>query len=197
MITILISGTPGTGKTSVSKEIGKKVNARVISLNQLAHSEGLVSEYDRKRDTWVINEEKLKQKTLSLIKEARTEKVKVLIIESHFADIIPEREVDLIIVLRCEPDILGQRLRKRGYSEEKVRENIQSEILGNSVNFFIERKINKPLYEINNSKLSIGQLRDEIINIMNDREYGKIYKLGKVDWLEDLFKSDQLMKYFD
>ena len=197
MIITLISGTPGTGKTSVSKEIAKKVNAKIISLNLLAQSEGFVSKYDEERETWVINEEKLRKKTLNLIEIAKNENIEVLIIESHFADIIPEKYVDLIIILRCEPSILSLRLKKRGYKEQKVKENVQSEILGNCVNFFIENEVQKPLYEIDTSKISLNQLRDEIIRIIYDREYGKTYTLGQIDWLEKLFKLDQLMKYFD
>lgn len=197
MIILLISGTPGTGKTSVSKEITKKINARVISLNLLAYSDGLVSEYDEERETWVINEGRLRKKTLNLISQAKTENIEVLIIESHFVDIIPENYVDLILVLRCEPSMLNQRLRERGYSERKIKENLQSEILGNCVNFFIENDVKKPIYEIDTSKLSVYQLRDEIIKLINDREYSKKYKLGQIDWLEQLFKSNQLMEYFD
>ena len=197
MIIILISGTPGTGKTSASKEIAKKINAKVINLNLLAQSEDLVSKYDEGRETWVIDEEKLRKKTLDLIKNAKNENVEVLIIESHFADIIPEQYVDLIIILRCEPSILSLRLKERGYKEQKVKENIQSEILGNCVNFFIESKVHKPIYEIDTSKFSINQLRDEIIRIIYDKEYSKIYKLGQIDWLEKLFNLNQLMKYFD
>ena len=197
MIITLISGTPGTGKTSVSKEIAKKVNAKIISLNLLAQSEGFVSKYDEERETWVINEEKLRKKTLNLIEIAKNENIEVLIIESHFVDIIPEKYVDLIIILRCEPSILSLRLKKRGYKEQKVKENVQSEILGNCVNFFIENEVQKPLYEIDTSKISLNQLRDEIIRIIYDRKYGKTYKLGQIDWLEKLFKLNQLMKYFD
>ena len=197
MITILISGTPGTGKTSVSEAIAKKVNAKVINLSLFAQKERLVSDYDKQRETWVIDEERLKNETLKLIKKSKKEGIEVLIIESHFVDIIPEKSIDYIIILRCEPDILSQRLRKRGYNEKKVSENTQSEILGSSVNFFIQKKVKTPLFEIDTSKLSTNQLRDEIIKILCEKEYGEIYRLGKIDWLEKLFKSNELMKYFD
>lgn len=197
MITILISGTPGTGKTSVSEAIAKKVNAKVINLSWFARKERLVSAYDKERDTWVIDEEKLRNKTLKLIKNSKKERTEVLIIEGHLVDIIPEKPIDFIIILRCEPEILCQRLRNRGYSEKKVIENTQSEILGSSVNFFIQKKVKIPLFEIDTSKLSINQLRDEIIKILYDKEYGEIYRLGKIDWLEKLFNSNELMRYFD
>ena len=197
MITILISGTPGTGKTSVSEAIAKKINAKVINLSLFARKESLVSDYDKERDTWVINEEKLRNKTLKLIRNSKKEGIEVLIIESHFTDIIPEKPIDFVIILRCEPEILSQRLRMRGYSEKKIIENTQSEILGSSANFFIQKKFKPPLFEIDTSKLSINQLRDEIIKIYHDNEYGEIYELGKIDWLEKLFKSNDLMKYFD
>lgn len=197
MIILFISGTPGTGKTSVSEAIAKKINARVISLNSIAHSEGLTSDYDEERDTWVINEKEIIKKAFALIKKAENEGIEVLILESHFVDIIPKRIADYIIVLRCEPEILTQRLSKRGYNYKKVVENVQSEILGNCLNYFIEKEVKTPIFEINTSEISIDQLRDEIIKIIYKKEDGGAYIVGKIDWLEKLFESDELMKYFD
>jgi len=114
MITILISGTPGTGKTSVSEAIAKKINAKIIHLSMVARNERLVSDYDRERDTWVIKEKKLRNKALKSIKNSKKEGIEVLIIEGHFVDIIPEKPIDFAIILRCEPDVLSQRLRNRG-----------------------------------------------------------------------------------
>ena len=36
---------------------------------------------------------------------------------------------DLVIILRCRPDILKSRLVKRGYRGEKIQENVEAEAL--------------------------------------------------------------------
>ena len=56
---IAISGTPGSGKTSVSKKLSEIANAKFISLNELAVSEQLTLKYDKKRNTHVVDFKKL------------------------------------------------------------------------------------------------------------------------------------------
>ena len=45
---LVISGTPGTGKTTVSNNIANYLKLKVISLNELAISENLIIDYDTK-----------------------------------------------------------------------------------------------------------------------------------------------------
>jgi len=49
----------------------------------------------------------------------------VVILEGHFSHLIAGRAV----VLRLHPRELRQRLEARGYSEKKVRENVEAEVL--------------------------------------------------------------------
>lgn len=44
-------------------------------------------------------------------------------------DFFPERWFDLVVVLRCFNEVLYPRLEKRGYSEKKVQENVECEIM--------------------------------------------------------------------
>ena len=136
---LIISGNPGTGKTTVSKHLLNNLKAKVISLNELAISENLIEKYDTKRETSVIDNKKIIGFLMKLLKEYEKEDPEFLIIESHFSDIVPEQYINFVIVLRCNPDELYDRLKKRGYKREKIRENIQSEILGNCVNY-LDRK---------------------------------------------------------
>ncbi|MHA1456395.1 MAG: AAA family ATPase [Promethearchaeota archaeon] len=54
MKVIVISGTPGTGKTFIAKKLSEKITAKVISLSEFAVKKDLILSFDSKRDTYVI-----------------------------------------------------------------------------------------------------------------------------------------------
>lgn len=194
---ITISGTPGTGKTTISKRISEIVAAEIISLNEIAVINKFTLEYDKKRETHIVDFEKLDQYILSQIEELRRKNVKLLIIESHFSDIIPNDLIDLVIILRCHPNVLYKRLEKRGYKNSKIIENVQAEILGNCVNFFIQKKIKVPILEIDTSALDVNKLTQIILELINNDKKFDNYVIGKIDWLEDLSKNNRLKEFFD
>jgi len=101
---IIISGTPGTGKTSVSKKLSEIANAKYISLNKLAVSEQLILKYDKKRDTQVVDLKMLIPHIINQIETYKKTNIDFLLIESHFSDFIPEKYIDCAIVLRCNPN---------------------------------------------------------------------------------------------
>jgi adenylate kinase len=51
------------------------------------------------------------------------------IVDFHTCDFFPERWFDLVIVLSVDNTTLFDRLQKRGYSEKKVSENVECEIM--------------------------------------------------------------------
>ncbi|TFG03649.1 MAG: adenylate kinase [Promethearchaeota archaeon] len=193
---IVISGTPGTGKTTVSKNLSNFINAEVISLNEVIIERNFVLGYDQQRETSIIDEEKLMKNLSGIIKDFSKEQLEYLIIEGHFTDIIPEAYMDFIIILRCHPDELFIRLKKRGYKKKKIIENIQSEILGSCVNYFIEKNVNLPLYEIDTTNSDLGSIRMKILDIINKNENISDYYIGKIDWLESLSNLNRLDEFF-
>ncbi|MHA1292638.1 MAG: AAA family ATPase, partial [Promethearchaeota archaeon] len=70
---IVISGTPGTGKTSVSKKLLDFINAEMLSLNELAIMKRFVIKYDTKRDTYVIDSKKLISYIINKIEKLKTQ----------------------------------------------------------------------------------------------------------------------------
>ena len=54
----------------------------------------------------------------------------ILILEGHYIDLIPSRQVERVFILRTHPDELKNRLTSRDYSETKLGENLESEIYG-------------------------------------------------------------------
>lgn len=194
---VIISGTPGTGKTSVSKLITQKINARMISLSKLAISNNLTVGYDLKRETSVIDAKKIIIQVNKIIETYIEDNVEVLIIESHFSDIIPNNLIDYAIVLRCHPDELTKRLKKRNYRKEKIIENVQAEILGTCMKYLIEKKLEKDIIEINATNLKIESIANIIIDIIQyNKNIEKFTKIN-IDWLEELFQKDRLNDFFD
>ncbi|MFW9937861.1 MAG: adenylate kinase family protein [Promethearchaeota archaeon] len=196
MNVIVLSGTPGTGKTTISNRIAKLIKAKVITLNELAVSKNFILSYDQQRETSIIDEKKIISYLEKQIKILNKEGLEILIVESHFSDIVPDKYIDLAIVLRCHPDVLLERLEKRGYRKEKIVENIQSEILGNSINYFMKKRIKIPLLEIDTTDLDIKTITDIIIEIILEKKHIESYRAGKIDWLEKLFNENRLTEFF-
>jgi len=167
---ISISGTPCTGKTEVSKLLSKKLNYNLIQVNELAEKLNAFTGYDKKRKCKILDMDKLK-KEINKIKDN-------FVIEGHTSHLFP---VDIVIILRCNPEILKKRLDKR-YPKNpmKVKENLEAEILGVITSEAI--MTNKNVCEIETTDKKPEGVVDNILEILR----GNInkFKVGKIDWLE-------------
>jgi len=65
------------------------------------------------------------------------------------------------------------------------------------VNYFIQKKTKKPLFEIDTTNLSIKSVAKTIEDILEGKEDGKKYYIGKIDWLEKVYQEDRLKEFFD
>lgn len=169
---ISITGTPGTGKTQLAEELRRR-GYEVLDLNGFIRENGLLEEKDEARDTYCVDVDSL---DISL-EEHR--KMNLILIEGHISHCV---ESDMIIVLRCRPEILAERLGARGYSEGKVRENVQAEILDVILCESIEADV--PVCELDSSNEGISAIADKVEDIIK----GNIdkYRPGNVDWTEEL-----------
>ena len=122
MTVIIITGTPGTGKTELAREIAKN-GFEYVDANKIIEQNKLIESFDKKRDTNVVDEKKLSDAFVKLIKTKKN-----LVIDSHMSHCIPSKYVDVCIVTKCNLKVLKKRLENKGYSKEKVRENLDAEI---------------------------------------------------------------------
>ncbi len=129
MKTIIVTGTPGTGKTVVAKKLAKKNDYKYIDVKRLVKNFKLGTRYDRKRKSVVVDINKLNKVLIGIIKLAKRQKIKGIVIDSHLAHYLPKEYVDVCIVTRTDPKKLYVRLKKRDYSKAKIDENMEAEIM--------------------------------------------------------------------
>ncbi|EQC27844.1 hypothetical protein SDRG_14426 [Saprolegnia diclina VS20] len=122
---ILVTGTPGTGKTTMSQMLAEKMQFRNINVGDLVKQHSLHSGRDEDFDCFVLDEDKVVDEMDDVMSSGDGG----VIVDFHTCDFFPERWFDLVVVLRSDNTTLFDRLVARGYSEKKVQENVECEIM--------------------------------------------------------------------
>ena len=92
---IFISGTPCTGKTTISENLSEKLNWELVKINDLAISSNLVLGIDEDKGYKIIDIDALNELLLEIISKSDN-----LIVEGHLSHLCSG--ADKLIVLRCE-----------------------------------------------------------------------------------------------
>jgi adenylate kinase len=141
---VLVTGTPGTGKTTASERVSAALDTtiEVVHLNDQVEGAGLHTGSDADRGSLVADIEGLGGWV-----EAREagSNADVLLVESHLAHHLP---ADRVVVLRCRPTELERRLAGRGVSEAEREENAESEALDVILSEAVEYHGIDSVYEI-------------------------------------------------
>jgi adenylate kinase len=164
---VSITGTPGTGKTAVSSVLRAK-GYNVLAQNDTI--EKYILEKDEERDAIVIDEDLWADEFPAVDG----------IIEGHITHILPSERV---IVLRCRPDVLEDRLRKRGYSAAKVKENVLAEALDTILIETVECHGDEEILELDTTSAAVedtAAMIDEFIKGLRPAHF------GDTDWSEFL-----------
>ncbi|RKO91722.1 AAA domain-containing protein, partial [Blyttiomyces helicus] len=120
---ILVTGTPGTGKTTTAELAAIATGLVHVEVGKLVKEKALHQGWDDEFQSWLLDEDKVVDEL-----EAQMQAGGV-IIDHHGCDFFPERWFDLVVVLRATNEVLYPRLEKRGYSAKKIDENIEAEIM--------------------------------------------------------------------
>lgn len=186
---LLVTGTPGVGKSSVSELLASRIEARSISLGDLVEREELHVGVDRKRDTLVADMERVQERVEKIIAGS----VGDVLIEGHFAsEVVPPEDVHLVFVLRRDPRELETVLRERLYKEDKVRENLAAEILDVSLYDAVSRCGINNVCEVDVTGRKAEDVVEEIVQILDGK---KECRAGLVDWLGRLESEGKLDEY--
>ena len=179
---IAITGTPGAGKTSVSN-ILREEELEVVNLFKIAFENDFLIGDDKKRGSKIVDIGRLDD----YVKEYFGEK-KLVFAEGHLSHWL--KCADRVIVLRVHPDELKKRLAFKGWSEEKVKENIDAEILDVILIETIDVHPKSNIFEIDTTGKSVVNVASNIFEIKNnDFKPMKKYNIGNIDWSEEILKD--------
>ncbi len=187
---IALTGTPGTGKTTVARLLPY----RVIDINALV-KDGLNLGVDPERGCLEADmkalERKLKEmdgrdtwNTADIGDTGDTADTRgaegITILEGHFSHLLADRA----IVLRLSPRALCPRLEARGYSQKKIKENLEAEALDVILVEAVENC--SRVDEIDTTGKTPQEVARLVIKIV---EGELVMPPGQVDWLEDYIDS--------
>ncbi|KAM0804578.1 hemoglobin and proliferation-regulated protein HBR1 [Usnea florida] len=120
---IIITGTPGTGKTSHCNILAANAGLKHLSINQVVKDRSCHDGWDEEYESWVVDDDKLLDSLEDELPQGGH------IIDWHSCDIFPQNWIDLVVVLRTDSTKLYDRLKARKYPERKLQENLDSEIM--------------------------------------------------------------------
>lgn len=116
-----------------------------------------------------------------------------VIIEGHFAvDVVPPEYIDVVFVLRRDPEELKRVLMSRSYKESKVMENVAAEILDVCLYDAVSRCGASKVCEVNVTSRDTNDVVQEILDVFNGVRERRI---GIVDWLGKLESEGKLDEY--
>ncbi len=176
---ILITGTPGVGKTTVSSILVEKIDACLININELVDEKHIYTGIDEERGYKIVDMDALFNEMNEIIDEI-DDQGKHVIVEGHLSHLFENSE--LVIVLRANPDVLRDRMKTKGWKAAKVRENIEAEAIDICSYEAFEIHGNK-VNEIDTSDISPEQVVDLIVDVING---SKRFPVGNVDFLDYL-----------
>lgn len=169
LMLVAISGTPGTGKTSVCEKL-KKDGYKVVDLNKLAFDTDSILGIDPERDVDIVDIEALREEVATLEDD-------LVFLDGHFSHLVGAH---ISIVLRCNPDELKRRLEAKNWDERKIRENVEAE----AVDAVTVESIDSgaETYEIDTTESSIDQTVEAVLKIV--RGESESFRPGQIDWSE-------------
>jgi adenylate kinase len=178
---IIITGNPGVGKHTITKEASKHLKIPVIDINDVAKQEGLLEKNGDSNDVDVTVLEKI-------IKEKISEPI---LIVGHLAPyVVSPDQAEKVIVLRKNPYDLIPIYKERRYTWEKARDNAGSEILGITTHDAIDL-FGVKVFQIDVTGKSISEITRKVLSIIAGNKINEV-----VDWLGLVTRNNDLQKFF-
>ena len=181
-MSFVITGNPGVGKHTVTKEISKLLNLPIFDINEIAKEGEL---FEKTTETNEVDVKKLE-------KIIREKILRPSIIVGHLAPyVLTSDQVEKAIVLRKNPYDLIQIYKNREYSNEKIKDNIGSEVLGIILHDTITKFGTNKTIQVDITGKSIEESTKIVMNVIK----GKIDS-EEIDWLSVVSEKNDLKEFF-
>jgi len=165
-----ITGTPGTGKKSIAPIVAKLLGTKCLNLNEVAKSYGLVTRRSGSVDT---------QKLRARLKGDFSGNA---VVYGHLLPyVISSSALSKVIVLRCQPGVLKERLRLRGYSPSKIIENVEAELIGVVSSDAFDTYGRAKTQEVDTTNASPAEAASAVIEAAASRQR----ETPRIDWTLD------------
>ncbi|MCS7133859.1 MAG: AAA family ATPase [Candidatus Caldarchaeum sp.] len=171
-----MSGTPGVGKTTVGKQLAKKLGYKFLDIPAFV-KEARIGKRVGAADYLDVDLRILKQK-LSQQVEDNT------VVSGHLVVRLPRKQ-QKCIVLRRNPLKLAEGLKKRGYSMGKIVENVEAEFLGIVYDEAVKTFGRGRVYQVDTTGRKSFQITANCLRIVRMAGVG-----DDVDWFRDLGKKE-------
>ena len=114
-----VTGSPGTGKKSISPLLAAALGLECLGVNDLARE---LRSLGRRAGGVDVD----------LLRDRIPQRVHgPALLYGHLLPYVLDRKsVQKVVVLRCTPGVLKKRLARRGYPARKVEENVEAELIG-------------------------------------------------------------------
>ncbi len=172
-----VTGTPGTGKKSVSTILARILRRDLVDINALARARFSPDEQGEIAvDASLLGPELNRAATHSVV-------------SGHLLpDLMRPSRVEFVAVLRCEPAVLGRRLAARGYPREKIIENVEVELIGVVLDLAVRRFGASKIHEYDATRTKAVSLA---------RRIARDYRSGVAQsgpWIDWTFRYDSSTK---
>lgn len=165
---VALSGSPGTGKTTVASLLEGSVT--VESVLQLAKVHGALGE-EEADGARSVDVEALRERVASWPDP--------LLVEGHLSHLLG---LEAVVVLRCNPTVLRARLEARGYDVAKVQSNVEWEKLGGVLAELLDDERTVPILELDATHTDAEGIAQRVGTWLEDGcpDQGP----ARIDWLE-------------
>ncbi|KAI5148681.1 adenylate kinase [Enteropsectra breve] len=162
---ILITGTPGVGKTTFSERCSNELSIEHIDVTKFIKENKLYENYNQEFDSYEFDSEKVAKKLYEAASlQERT------IIDTHSPSVAYLIDFDFIFHIKCCTKVLYKRLSDRNYSKLKIEENILCENM-DIVGEELEECFDQDAYIIDEDRLNDGgdaiSFEDALLKIRN------------------------------